>query len=103
MNNQNLRHLLAIITLNAVPFHSVANVIFHSPSSHFIQFKAWHTLFVLKKIFFLKKLGALFELISDVTHAGCSLKLILDWAWDRVVDIKDQLDQLCKNSEFPFY
>ena len=33
----------------------------------------------------------------DVTHAGCSLKLILDWAWDRVVDIKDQLDQLCKN------
>lgn len=33
-----------------------------------------------------------------MTHAGCSLKLILDWAWDRVVDIKDQLDQLCKNS-----
>lgn len=32
-----------------------------------------------------------------MTHAGCSLKLILDWAWDRVVDIKDQLDQLCKN------
>jgi len=32
-----------------------------------------------------------------VTHAGCSLKLILDWAWDRVVDIKDQLDQLCKH------
>lgn len=25
------------------------------------------------------------------------MKLILDWAWDRVVDIKDQLDQLCKN------
>lgn len=38
-----------------------------------------------------------------MTHAGCSLKLILDWAWDHVVDIKDQLDQLCKNSEFPFY
>ena len=33
-----------------------------------------------------------------MTHAGCSLKLILDWAWDCVVDIKDQLDQLCKNS-----
>lgn len=30
-----------------------------------------------------------------MTHAGCSLKLILDWAWERVVDIKDQLDQLC--------
>ncbi|XP_078375377.1 protein ELYS-like isoform X3 [Oculina patagonica] len=38
----------------------------------------------------IQKLGA-----GNVTHAGCSLKLILDWAWDRVVDIKDQLDQLC--------
>lgn len=38
----------------------------------------------------IKKLGT-----GNVTHAGCSLKLILDWAWDRVVDIKDQLDQLC--------
>ncbi|KAJ7394682.1 Protein ELYS [Desmophyllum pertusum] len=38
----------------------------------------------------IQKLGA-----GNVTHAGCSLKLILDWAWHRVVDIKDQLDQLC--------
>ncbi|RMX53817.1 hypothetical protein pdam_00000467 [Pocillopora damicornis] len=38
----------------------------------------------------IQKLGT-----GNVTHAGCSLKLILDWAWDRVVDIKDQLDQLC--------
>lgn len=35
--------------------------------------------------------------LPDLSHAGCSLKLILDWAWDRVVEIKDQLDQLCKN------
>lgn len=39
----------------------------------------------------------MFEFPLDVTHAGCSLKVILDWAWDRVVDIKDHLDQLCKN------
>lgn len=32
----------------------------------------------------------------DVVQAGCSLKLMLDWAWDRVVEIKNQLDQLCK-------
>lgn len=35
--------------------------------------------------------------LPDLSHAGCSLKLILDWAWDRVVEIKDHLDQLCKN------
>lgn len=37
-----------------------------------------------------QKLGA-----GNVVHAGCSLKLMLDWAWDRVVEIKNQLDQLC--------
>ena len=31
-----------------------------------------------------------------MVQAGCSLKLMLDWAWDRVVEIKNQLDQLCK-------
>jgi len=33
-----------------------------------------------------------------VTQGGCNLKLILEWAWDRVVDIKNQLDQLCKKN-----
>ena len=40
--------------------------------------------------------GILHSLLLDVVHAGCSLKLMLDWAWDRVVEIKNQLDQLCK-------
>lgn len=38
----------------------------------------------------IQKLG-----VGNVVHAGCSLKLILDWAWDRVVEIKEHLDQLC--------
>ncbi|CAH3037704.1 unnamed protein product [Porites lobata] len=38
----------------------------------------------------IQKLG-----VGNLSHAGCSLKLILDWAWDRVVEIKDHLDQLC--------
>ena len=46
--------------------------------------------------------SVMFEFSLDVTHGGCNLKLILDWAWDRVVDIKDQLDQLCKNKDIFF-
>ena len=47
-------------------------------------------------------ISVMFEFSLDVTHGGCNLKLILDWAWDRVVDIKDQLDQLCKNKDIIF-
>ena len=33
---------------------------------------------------------------SDVTYAGCNLRIILEWAWDQVIQIKQHLDQLCE-------
>ena len=38
----------------------------------------------------------------DVTYAGCNLRIILEWAWDQVIQIKQHLDQLCKFM-FPAY
>ena len=34
--------------------------------------------------------------IPDVTHVGSTLRLILDWAWERVIYTKEQLDKLCE-------
>ncbi len=34
--------------------------------------------------------------LPDVTYAGCNLRIILEWAWDQVIQIKQHLDQLCK-------
>ena len=34
--------------------------------------------------------------IADVTHVGSTLRLILDWAWERVIYTKEQLDKLCE-------
>ncbi|XP_046849987.1 protein ELYS-like isoform X2 [Xenia sp. Carnegie-2017] len=32
---------------------------------------------------------------DNITYAGCNLRVILEWAWDQVIQMKHHLDQLC--------
>ena len=34
--------------------------------------------------------------ISEYLHQGCSLKVLLDWAWQKVSSTKHQIDTTCK-------
>lgn len=34
--------------------------------------------------------------VSDYEHHGCSLKVLLDWAWECVSKLKSKIDSVCK-------
>ena len=38
---------------------------------------------------------------SEYVHHGCTLKFVLDWAWNRVVSLKTSIDNTCKSNIYP--
>ena len=52
--------------------------------------------FLLSILYFCSLL-IFFLSLPDITYPGCNLQIILEWAWDQVIQIKQHLDQLCKS------